>query len=73
MKPHWEIAFGPSATLLLCALVAASGSALQAEEDHHLTLTVDQVEWKPGPPTLPAGAELAVLHGNPRRGSSSSG
>ncbi|MDZ5698584.1 cupin domain-containing protein [Chelativorans sp. M5D2P16] len=54
----------------LCS-VAALGAVLVvstpafADDAHHVTVTADQVAWKPGPPTLPPGAEFAVLHGNP--------
>lgn len=32
----------------------------------HKMVTPDQVKWMPGPPSLPAGAQLAVLEGDPR-------
>lgn len=50
------------------ALVAAS---LAAEKGHkkaianEIFLTPDKMKWGPGPDALPAGAELAVLEGNP--------
>lgn len=33
----------------------------------HVMLTADSVQWKAGPPTLPAGAEAAVIHGDPSK------
>jgi quercetin dioxygenase-like cupin family protein len=36
-----------------------------AHDGHHTAIAADEVQFKPGPPTLPAGAEIAVLHGNP--------
>ena len=31
----------------------------------HLEVPVDKVQWGPAPPILPAGAQIAVLEGNP--------
>lgn len=44
MKLHRKTALGLSATLLLGAIISVSGSVVQAEGDHHVTVTVDQVE-----------------------------
>ncbi|MCT7374174.1 cupin domain-containing protein [Chelativorans salis] len=49
----------------LGAALTLSALPSSADEGHHMTVSADQVEWKSGPPTLPAGAEFAVLHGNP--------
>lgn len=36
------------------------------ESLHDMVMLVpDQVQWKPGPPSLPAGAHMAVLEGDP--------
>ncbi len=34
-------------------------------QSNHLVVPADQVRWAPAPPVLPAGAEIAVLEGNP--------
>src|SRR5262245_26811098 len=31
----------------------------------HVLVPADKVQWGPAPPALPAGAEIAVLEGNP--------
>jgi hypothetical protein len=31
----------------------------------HLVVPADKVQWGPAPPVLPAGAQIAVLEGNP--------
>jgi quercetin dioxygenase-like cupin family protein len=31
----------------------------------HVVLAADQVKWGPGPPSLPAGAQMAVIDGDP--------
>lgn len=33
----------------------------------HLVVGADEVKWGPGPPSLPAGAQLAVLAGDPSK------
>ena len=38
---------------------------LTAAQEHHIVVPADKVQWSPAPPFLPAGAELAVLEGNP--------
>jgi quercetin dioxygenase-like cupin family protein len=46
---------------LLLGIAPAAGTA----ENHHLVVTQDQLAWGPMPPQFPAGAQLAVLQGNP--------
>jgi mannose-6-phosphate isomerase-like protein (cupin superfamily) len=54
-----------SAAAALIALVGLwPGSAFAAEE-HHIVVPAGKVSWSPGPPTLPTGAQLAVLFGSP--------
>lgn len=48
---------------------AAIGLAITAApvfaQAKHIIVPPDQVKWGPAPPALPAGAQLAVLEGNP--------
>lgn len=66
--------------LLLLALLAAvslniarSGqegkhdSASADKHAAHLMVAPDQVKWGPAPPSLPAGAQLAVIEGDPSK------
>ena len=46
------------------AVAAAQGSPSQGAP-HAAIVLPDQVVWKPGPPSLPAGAKFAVIEGNP--------
>src|SRR5690606_28005295 len=51
---------------LISAAVASGilfGMAASAHDGHHEAVTAEDVVFKPGPPTLPPGAEIAVLHG----------
>ncbi|EDQ05742.1 hypothetical protein DSM14862_02726 [Sulfitobacter indolifex] len=36
-----------------------------AQEHHHTVVIPDEVEFQQGPPSLPEGAQIAVLYGNP--------
>ncbi|OFW05870.1 MAG: hypothetical protein A3H96_15715 [Acidobacteria bacterium RIFCSPLOWO2_02_FULL_67_36] len=45
------------------ALSFAAGPA--AAQSTHVLVPADKVQWGPAPPVLPAGAEIAVLEGNP--------
>jgi quercetin dioxygenase-like cupin family protein len=56
--------------LLLCAVPAVM---LLVREDKahddkgHLVVMPDKIKWGPAPPGLPAGAQVAVLDGNPKK------
>jgi quercetin dioxygenase-like cupin family protein len=54
-----------AASVALVAFLALSTPPAGAAEEHHTVVPVDEVSWGPGPPTLPSGAELAVLFGSP--------
>jgi quercetin dioxygenase-like cupin family protein len=54
-----------SASAALIALVALSAWPASATEEQHTMVPVKDVTWSPGPPTLPSGAQLAVLFGSP--------
>lgn len=51
------------AAAALCALLAAPGSV--AAQEGHTAIAAGDVAFAPAPPTLPEGAEIAVLMGNP--------
>ena len=46
-------------------LVGAISAAPAASQSAHVLVPADKVQWGPAPPALPAGAEIAVLEGNP--------
>src|SRR5262245_62953473 len=53
-----------------CLLVFSLGSfqltgAAMADQAHHTVVPGDAVKWGPAPPSLPKGAEAAILLGNP--------
>jgi quercetin dioxygenase-like cupin family protein len=50
---------------LLCA--AAAIASAQSSPTHHVVVTPEAMKWGPAPPALPAGAEAAVLDGDPSK------
>jgi quercetin dioxygenase-like cupin family protein len=57
--------------MLSLAVVLGLGAGLAAVADEaadgHAILTPADLAWKPGPPSLPAGAKMVVLHGDPSK------
>ena len=49
----------------LFAAVAAAGAAQSQDAHAPAPYRAEAAEWAPAPPVLPAGAEIAVLSGNP--------
>lgn len=47
------------------ALAFASAVPVHAAEPHHTVVPADAVQWGPVPPSLPPGAQAAVLFGDP--------
>ena len=57
------------ALALLVALPLTAALADDAAMDHmdHVAVQADAVKWGPAPPVLPAGAQAAVLLGDPSK------
>jgi hypothetical protein len=57
-------------SLAIAAMTIVVGSTLSAD-DHDTKefrlFPVDKMEWKEGPPSLPPGAKIAVLEGDPSK------
>jgi quercetin dioxygenase-like cupin family protein len=49
---------------LLVSIIATVGTA-QNSKPTHIALTAPDVKWGPAPPSLPKGAEFALISGNP--------
>lgn len=57
-------------TLLACAAAALARTGQEASggaQASHVMVTPDQMKWGPAPPALPAGAQLAVIEGDPSK------
>ena len=50
---------------LLCTVLLGVASAAETGAGHHLVVTHDKLAWGPMPPQFPAGAQLAVVQGDP--------
>jgi quercetin dioxygenase-like cupin family protein len=50
-----------------CAAIFGGTAQLQAAEAHHTVVPADAVKWGPAPPSLPPGAQAAVLLGHPAK------
>ena len=55
------------ATLAGLAFVAAMPACNSATAQDHKVVAADNVQWGPAPPSLPKGAEVAVLAGDPTK------
>jgi Domain of unknown function (DUF4437) len=55
------------ASTLMAAAVLCGGRlpAVQAQSSNHVIQSINEAQWGPAPPMLPAGAQIAVLAGNP--------
>src|SRR5437660_303800 len=55
--------------LALLAAVSAQEHSTNSQAPTHgqQIHTPDQIQWKPGPPSLPPGAKMAVLEGDPTK------
>jgi quercetin dioxygenase-like cupin family protein len=54
-------------TLSLLGGVAVAQGNPTVESPHAIIVFPDQVTWSPAPPSLPAGAKVAVLDGDPKK------
>src|SRR5215213_9136023 len=52
--------------LCLSATVALAQGSPSQSDPHTVMVSADQVTWAAAPPSLPAGAQGAVLEGNPK-------
>jgi hypothetical protein len=54
--------------LTFFAAILAASPAVADEHDEGITLNYpDKLEWKDGPPSLPKGAKIAILEGDPSK------
>src|SRR6185295_3495462 len=54
-------------TMLGAAAIMSVVAAPQAAAQHHTIVSADDVKWGPAPPSLPPGAQAAVLLGSPAK------
>ena len=56
-----------AAVAAACGLLASAQAADPPAAIHHTVVPADKITWAPGPASLPAGAQLAVLLGSPAK------
>ena len=52
-------------TATAIGLAALAGSAVGQETGEHKLISPQDIKWGPAPPSLPPGAQAAVLYGDP--------
>jgi quercetin dioxygenase-like cupin family protein len=57
----------PLAFLFTSVLIFAGAASIASAEEQHKVVPAQEIKWGPGPPALPAGAELTVLYGDPAK------
>src|SRR5262245_8857116 len=56
------------ASVITAAAILGGGyAAVQAQGHNHVMASVKEAQWGPAPPFIPAGAEIAVLSGDPTK------
>ena len=53
------------ASVMTAAAIFAGGYVAVHAQHNHVMQTVKEAQWGPAPPFIPAGAEIAVLSGDP--------
>jgi quercetin dioxygenase-like cupin family protein len=56
-----------SAITVVALLWSGSCAAIHAQSSSHVIQTPGEAQWGPAPPMLPAGAQIAVLAGDPTK------
>ena len=57
------------ASVITAAAILSGGAytAIRAQSHNHVIQTTQEAQWGPAPPMLPAGAQIAVLSGDPSK------
>jgi quercetin dioxygenase-like cupin family protein len=64
---RFSIPVGLLSGVAVTLLAAASREPAQKESAHIEVFTAEKLQWKEGPPSLPKGAMMAVLEGDPAK------
>jgi quercetin dioxygenase-like cupin family protein len=67
VRGHWMKVMKRIAVLALVSSVVATNaisSAIAQSHEEQKMFTAQDIKWSPGPPSLPAGAEVALLYGD---------
>ncbi len=64
---HSAIVRGLVALSVAAPVMFGAVTLLQATDAHHTVVSADAVKWGPAPPSLPPGAQAAILLGSPAK------
>jgi quercetin dioxygenase-like cupin family protein len=64
MKRHILLSVAAVAAIGLASL---AGSAVGQETGEHKLVSLQDIKWGPAPPSVPSGAQAAVLYGDPSK------
>jgi quercetin dioxygenase-like cupin family protein len=67
MQPASRSLIGLLASSLAAVAILGVATSLHADDAHHTVVPADAIKWGPAPPSLPPGAQAAVLLGNPSK------
>ena len=56
-----------TSVLILVGAASAAGAQTAPHPADHRVFTPQDIRWSPAPPTIPRGAEVAVLYGDPSK------
>jgi quercetin dioxygenase-like cupin family protein len=56
-----------ASSLLACSLSATAQHSQSMDHGKHLMLKAADLKWSDGPPSLPAGAKMSLLNGDPAK------
>jgi quercetin dioxygenase-like cupin family protein len=62
-----KVAFPVFLTTAIAVAYAGTASAPAQVMDEHKVISPQEIAWKPGPASIPPGAEAAVLYGDPTK------
>src|SRR3979411_3475627 len=53
------------ALILATCIITSTSTSLAWAQSEHSTITSQEIKWGPAPPSVPPGAQAAVLYGDP--------
>lgn len=67
LKPTYGVAVSIAAIGLAVAAAVSTPEALAQAGDGRRIVAANEIKWSPGPPSIPPGAQAAVLYGDPSK------
>jgi len=67
LKATFRVAVSTTAIGLAVAAAVSMSKALAQAGDGHRIVAANEIKWSPAPPSIPPGAQAAVLYGDPSK------